>query len=85
MTVVCCETVSVVSCYTLHYIDTGGRNAGSIFWLVYGMRAVVHQLAKNKDTTVLMLVCGKCLIHPLFVLYLFCSTPATVVHIVNSQ
>ena len=30
-------------------------------------------------------VCGKCLIHPLFVLYLFCSTPATVVHIVNSQ
>ena len=30
-------------------------------------------------------VCGKCLIHPLFVLYLFCSTPATVVHIVNNQ
>ena len=30
-------------------------------------------------------VCGKCLIHPLFVLYLFCSTPATVVYIVNSQ
>ena len=30
-------------------------------------------------------VCGKCVIHPLFVLYLFCSTPATVVRIVNSQ
>ena len=28
-------------------------------------------------------VCGKCLIHPLFVLYLFCSTPATVVHILQ--
>ena len=30
-------------------------------------------------------VCGKCLMHPLFVLYLFCSIPVTVVHIVNSQ
>ena len=30
-------------------------------------------------------VCSKCLIHSLFVLYLFCSTPVTVDHIVNSQ
>ena len=37
------------------------------------------------DLWIILPVCGKCLIHPLFVLYLFCSTPATVIHIVNSQ